>query len=76
MKTSIKIQTREWAPGDLVEIKKTSWDGGAYKSIGIVIYEVKETQQKVFPAVYVYDTHSGQSEEIYIYELELISPAT
>jgi len=75
VKTSIKIQTREWAAGDLVEIKKTSWDGGDYKSIGIVIHEVKETQQRVFPALYVYDTRSGESQEIYIYDLELISAA-
>ena len=76
MKTSIKIQTRIWAPGDLVEIKKTSWGGAPHKSIGIVLYEIEEPQQRVFPAVCVYNTHSGESQEIYIYELELISAAT
>ncbi len=75
MKNSIKIVSRAWAPGDLVKISKTRWDGVSSEALGVVIYEIDNPQQKIFPAVYVFDTQAGEPREFYVYDLELISAA-
>lgn len=78
MGKTIKIETREWFPGDLVNINKCDRNGNTYTSIGVVIYEVdaKENQTRIFPAVLVFDVSIGGLSEYYIYELELVSPAS
>jgi len=74
VKNSTKIETRAWAPGDLVKINASTWDGTPHKSIGIVLKELDDNPQtSIFPAVLIYDLQSSEAREFYIYEIELIS---
>jgi len=74
VKNSTKIETRAWEPGDLVKVGKTQWDGSFRESIGVVLKELNnEEQQRIFPAVLVFDIQLLEAREFYIYELELIS---
>jgi hypothetical protein len=74
VKNSTKIETRAWAPGDLVKINTTTGEGQPHKSIGIVLKEMDDNPQtSIFPTVLIYDLHSSDAREFYIYEIELIS---
>lgn len=74
MKSSTKIETRAWEPGDLVKVGRIQPDGSFRESIGVVLKELNDDdQQRIFPAVLVFDIQLLEAREFYIYELELIS---
>ena len=78
MEKKIKIETREWAPGDLVGITKCDSDGHTQSSMGVVLREVGwtyDTQTHIFPSVLVFDMSAARAVEYYIYELDLMSAA-
>ena len=74
-KKNFKIETRTWAPGDLVKIKPSSWAGRYKESLGVVIHEVEDKESKLFPSVLVYHMVLAEPRQFYLYDIELISAA-
>jgi hypothetical protein len=60
-------------PGDLVKIKTTDYRGDEECSHGIIIENIKTEQQTMFPIVAVYVFERSAVEELYAYNIEIIS---
>ena len=71
-KKNFKIETRLWAPGDLVRVKASTWNGHPKNTIGIVIKEIS-SKENLFPYAIVYDMTLEKLSQYYLYDLELIS---
>ena len=60
-------------PGDLVRITTYDWEGGVDKSHGIITATVTTPQLSMFPLVSVYIFERQVEEEIYSYNIEVVS---
>ena len=69
-------RTQSWGPGDLVKIKPSTWEGRAEAALGLVIKQVVNSGGTLFPSAVVYDMCKDRVSQFYLYDLELISPAT
>lgn len=74
-KTHIAEPYIHWdvAAGDLVKIKTFSWDGRSELEHGVVVEKLDNQQQTMFPVVKVYIFERQISEELYAYNIEVIS---
>jgi len=59
--------------GDLVKIKTFSWDGHAELEHGVIMEKLNKEQQTMFPIVKVYIFERQTLEELYAYNIEVIS---
>lgn len=60
-------------PGDLVRITTYDWEGSVNKSHGIITATVTTPQLSMFPLVSVYIFERQVEEEIYSYNIEVVS---
>ena len=67
---------RAWERGDLVKIKASTWGGRANDAFGVLVGIVGENNSNLFPRAFVYDIVHQKIEQIYLYDLELLSSAT
>lgn len=80
MNDSIKIHSHNWAPGDLVKIKRSEWSGRNYESVGVVVgidnpadASQWEKQIKIFSEILIFDSRRRRIIKYQSYDLELIS---
>lgn len=59
--------------GDLVKIKTSDYNGNDEYSHGIIIENIKTEQLTMFPVVAVYVFERQTVEELYTYNIEIIS---
>tara|TARA_R110002072_G_scaffold49833_2_gene134940 strand:+ start:2313 stop:2552 length:240 start_codon:yes stop_codon:yes gene_type:complete len=59
--------------GDLVKIKTYDWEGVVELNHGVVIERLSHIQQSMFPVVKVYIFERQTAEELYSYNIEVIS---
>ena len=59
--------------GDLVKIKTFSWDGRTELEHGVITEKLDREQQSMFPIVKVYIFERQALEELYAYNIEVIS---
>lgn len=74
-KKNFTLKARPWSSGDLVKIKPSTWEGRAHARVGLLIKEVKDSNNGLFPYAIVYDMRRNCIGQYYLYDLELISAA-